>query len=571
MPTDGRARSIGATGVALNDFKRALREAAAGKKILIVDACREIPVGETRGSGAMSEKLRSALAASEGMAILASCGAGQLSWEAPDLNQGVYTHFLLQALRGSAQADPEDGLIRLGDVSSYAARLTKEWVRKFKNSEQEPWFEGEVARSIPLAISPEIQAQARAKTAGMEKEKAEFEKRKKEGLRLLVDAMLSDSETLGASLVDEVRKALENGPGPKTSEILEELEELKQNTPRTRKSFARFWAAESGGSFPGLSRLQEAELYLRNALKEAWSTELDGAELLSIEPTKKTSVTDEGLDDASKAEREEAVKNVMEVVAKIPKSDSEKLLKEILNLKGADRNKVLAFEVTLGEYMTKFGPKYIEGPKAEEFLKEASNTCLLNLRKVGLAMFMYAADNMDALPASYAQMGPYLKETTNFFCPSDPITFLINEQSTNPDPLTNSTYAIKAGSGKITPTREFASCFIHGHSVKTDGQADIGAKLTWKTPEEALKITSKYPGISHASICSMVLRTIDATKEQWALENKKAAGDLPEEKDLEPYFRDGFPKCIAGGKYSINPLQVMPACSMRGHRFAKFE
>jgi len=34
----------------------------------------------------------------EGMAVLASCKHGQQSWEWPEQNRSVFTHFLLEAL-----------------------------------------------------------------------------------------------------------------------------------------------------------------------------------------------------------------------------------------------------------------------------------------------------------------------------------------------------------------------------------------------------------------------------------------------------------------------------------------
>lgn len=68
-----------------------------------------------------------------------------------------------------------------------------------------------------------------------------------------------------------------------------------------------------------------------------------------------------------------------------------------------------------------------------------------------------------------------------------------------------------------------------------------------------------------AATCINNLRQIDGAKQQWALENKKTAYDLPANADLTPYLRGGFPQCPAGGAYTLNPVNTAPTCSAAGH------
>ena len=66
--------------------------------------------------------------------------------------------------------------------------------------------------------------------------------------------------------------------------------------------------------------------------------------------------------------------------------------------------------------------------------------------------------------------------------------------------------------------------------------------------------------------CINNLRQIDAAKQQWALENKKAADAVPTAQDLLPYFKDGiFPVCPSGGIYAIGTVGEVPTCSVPGH------
>lgn len=66
--------------------------------------------------------------------------------------------------------------------------------------------------------------------------------------------------------------------------------------------------------------------------------------------------------------------------------------------------------------------------------------------------------------------------------------------------------------------------------------------------------------------CVNNLRQIDAAKQQWALENSRAANAVPTAQDLLPYLPDGlFPVCPAGGIYTINAVGMLPTCSVPGH------
>ncbi len=154
MPSDGSRRNLEEMGIAMQTLKKELREAKARKKLLIVDACREAASGQTRGEERMPEALEQAFKVAEGFGMLVSCSAGQLSWEDPGLEQGVFTHFIIEGLRPGVIQVGEDGFIRLGDLSQYAAMETKNWVRKNRQTDQVPFFEGdEPSRKIPLRSS----------------------------------------------------------------------------------------------------------------------------------------------------------------------------------------------------------------------------------------------------------------------------------------------------------------------------------------------------------------------------------------------------------------------------------
>lgn len=74
---------------------------------------------------------------------------------------------------------------------------------------------------------------------------------------------------------------------------------------------------------------------------------------------------------------------------------------------------------------------------------------------------------------------------------------------------------------------------------------------------------------SARSSCPANLKTIDAVKATWALENKKTQPDTPTDAELfgdDKYLREK-PTCPKGGVYTINPVGSKPACTIPGHTF----
>ncbi|HEX4265045.1 MAG TPA: DUF4190 domain-containing protein [Verrucomicrobiae bacterium] len=69
------------------------------------------------------------------------------------------------------------------------------------------------------------------------------------------------------------------------------------------------------------------------------------------------------------------------------------------------------------------------------------------------------------------------------------------------------------------------------------------------------------------NVCINNLRTIDAAKQQWALENKKTGNDVPTPADLDPYIKGGFASlhCPKDGVYNINRVAEAPTCSITEH------
>ncbi|MGD0060502.1 MAG: SUMF1/EgtB/PvdO family nonheme iron enzyme [Verrucomicrobiia bacterium] len=168
MPADGIRGFLEDTAVNLGSVEQRLAQSKAGKRLMLVDACREKPIIGGKGADVpMSPAFRAALASAEGQAVLASCDEGQTSFENLTLGHGVFTFYLLDALRGKAAADNR-GFITLGAVSDYVAQAVQAWVVRNRpeldrTTVQRPWFKGpKVAEMIPLAVDPGLRARQAA-------------------------------------------------------------------------------------------------------------------------------------------------------------------------------------------------------------------------------------------------------------------------------------------------------------------------------------------------------------------------------------------------------------------------
>jgi prepilin-type N-terminal cleavage/methylation domain-containing protein len=74
---------------------------------------------------------------------------------------------------------------------------------------------------------------------------------------------------------------------------------------------------------------------------------------------------------------------------------------------------------------------------------------------------------------------------------------------------------------------------------------------------------------SQKNSCIANLHTIEAAKEQWAMDNKKGPSDVPTSAELVGTATDGYikyyPSCPGGGTYVINNMITRPTCNRAGH------
>ena len=136
-PTEADVDKPEATMISVSAmYDKLSKECHAAQKIVFIDACRR-PVASGQKAPALeltkgfSDRLREV---PEGLLILSSCRAGQLSYEEKEFGHGVFAHFLLDGLTGKADArGPNlrgngDGRIDVDELFNYASTQTGKYV-----------------------------------------------------------------------------------------------------------------------------------------------------------------------------------------------------------------------------------------------------------------------------------------------------------------------------------------------------------------------------------------------------------------------------------------------------------
>ncbi len=122
---------------------------SAGKRVLLLDACRNSPdAGRTDAPNCMGDVIsrdivaaaRSKLSGGTTTALLSACRSGQRAYEWTAKNHGVFTHYLLEGLEGAAWTGEE---LEFDRLAGYAAGQVRQWSANTAGLPipQEPWYE----------------------------------------------------------------------------------------------------------------------------------------------------------------------------------------------------------------------------------------------------------------------------------------------------------------------------------------------------------------------------------------------------------------------------------------------
>jgi uncharacterized caspase-like protein len=100
LPSDADPGDVERTALSIREIGDRLRRSGAGNVILLIDACRD---GASRGGQGVGTERQ------QGVVSIFSCQSEQESWEIDDLEQGSFTHTLLEGLRIKGQRNCATG------------------------------------------------------------------------------------------------------------------------------------------------------------------------------------------------------------------------------------------------------------------------------------------------------------------------------------------------------------------------------------------------------------------------------------------------------------------------------
>ena len=151
LPLDASAASLVETAIPWDWIRNKVDTSRAQRKILIIDACHSGAGRDPLTSVQRSDKVIEELSRStEGFVCIASCSGGQLSYESPELKQGIFSHFLVDGILGAA--DPlGQGIIEVENLFKYVRERTQRYAGKL-GVNQEPYLIGKVTAPLNTYI-----------------------------------------------------------------------------------------------------------------------------------------------------------------------------------------------------------------------------------------------------------------------------------------------------------------------------------------------------------------------------------------------------------------------------------
>jgi uncharacterized caspase-like protein len=152
LPADARLKILGKTAIAVDDVKTILGKSKARRRVLLLDACH---AGASLGRDGPDPELtpdfiRNVFESAEGLKVLAGSTAQQIAHESAEAERGVFTSFVIEALRGAADRDGK-GFVTFDDLKRHVCDGVVQWSRERSLELQRPTDEGAGTGDMILA------------------------------------------------------------------------------------------------------------------------------------------------------------------------------------------------------------------------------------------------------------------------------------------------------------------------------------------------------------------------------------------------------------------------------------
>jgi uncharacterized caspase-like protein len=155
--SDTDPNDLYATALSMDEIQTIFGRIDAERLVMFVDSCYS---GAAGGRTFVSQRVRTRdvtidgqfldrLTRVKGRAIITASRPSEVSLELSELGHGLFTYYLVEALRGAADTD-KDGVVTLQELYDYVARQVAAKSRTVGGS-QHPVMKGELEGPLPLA------------------------------------------------------------------------------------------------------------------------------------------------------------------------------------------------------------------------------------------------------------------------------------------------------------------------------------------------------------------------------------------------------------------------------------
>jgi uncharacterized caspase-like protein len=154
IPTDADPDDLFSTALPMDDIQTIFARIEAERVVVFLDACysgaaggRTFAAKKTR-TGNVDDLFLERLTRSKGRAIITASRPTEVALELPDLGHGVFSHFLVQGLRGAGDLN-RDGIVTLQELYEYVEQQVTQKSRSVGGN-QHPMLKGELEGVLPL-------------------------------------------------------------------------------------------------------------------------------------------------------------------------------------------------------------------------------------------------------------------------------------------------------------------------------------------------------------------------------------------------------------------------------------
>jgi hypothetical protein len=151
---DADALHLGGSRLPMGSLRERVTGSAASTRVLVLDACRSGALTRVKG-GTPAPTFDITLAyplGAQGLALLSSSAAGESSQESDSLGASFFTHALVSALLGAADAN-HDGDVTLGEAFAYARERTLSATSRTIFGPQHPTFRYDLGGREDLVLT----------------------------------------------------------------------------------------------------------------------------------------------------------------------------------------------------------------------------------------------------------------------------------------------------------------------------------------------------------------------------------------------------------------------------------